>query len=105
MAARSPREGTDIPPKLPDTTNLVLMRSRKEYREMRAMPEIVKAENKRPPLKKLMQVISQRIGGRYCSTTHAFPKNKTPVPTNDFKSYAKKKVVTRHSMIDKLAIL
>jgi hypothetical protein len=44
----------DIPPKLPETTNLVLTRSKKEYREMSAMPEIIREENKRPPLKNLM---------------------------------------------------
>lgn len=39
-----------IPPKLPDTTNLVLTRSRKEYKEMVAMKTKVTAENNRPPL-------------------------------------------------------
>jgi hypothetical protein len=47
-------EDTDIPPKLPETTNLVLTRSKKEYREMRAIPEIIREENKRPPLKNLV---------------------------------------------------
>jgi hypothetical protein len=50
----SPQEDTHIPPKLPETTNLVLTRSKKEYRETRAMPEIIREENKRPPLKNLV---------------------------------------------------
>lgn len=52
-------EGTvDIPPKLPDTTNLVLTRSRKEYREIAAMNVKVRAENSSPPFKKLEMIVS-----------------------------------------------
>jgi hypothetical protein len=81
--------GRDIPPKLPDTTNLVFTRSRNEYREMIAMAESVIEENKSPPLKKLTRTINQRT--KVCTAiTYAFPKNKTPVPTNDFKSYDKR---------------
>jgi hypothetical protein len=50
----------DIPPKLPDTTNLVFTRSRNEYREMMAMTESVTEENKSPPLKKLTRTINQQ---------------------------------------------
>jgi hypothetical protein len=50
-------------------------------------------------------MINQRMGGGYCSSTstHAFPKNKTPVPTNDFKSYAKKKQGGHATQCAKLA--
>jgi hypothetical protein len=48
----------DIPPKLPDTTNFVFTRSRNEYREMMAMAESVREENKSPPLKKLTRRIN-----------------------------------------------
>ena len=48
----------DIPPKLPDTTNLVFTRSKNEYRETRATVESVIEENKRPPLKKLTRTIN-----------------------------------------------
>jgi hypothetical protein len=41
------------PPKLPEATNLVSTRSKKEYSEIIAMKMIVIAENKIPPLKKL----------------------------------------------------
>jgi hypothetical protein len=51
--------GTSIPPKLPDTTNLVFTRSKNEYKEMRAIAASVKVENKRPPLKKLTKVSTQ----------------------------------------------
>jgi hypothetical protein len=56
----------DIPPKLPDTTNLVFTRSKNAYREIIAIAESVKVENKRPPLKKLTRVISHDEG-MYCS--------------------------------------
>jgi hypothetical protein len=39
-----------VPPKLPETTNLVLTKSKNEYSEMRAMNVNVIIENKRPPL-------------------------------------------------------
>lgn len=77
----------DIPPKLPDIANLVSTRSRNEYREMTAMAERVIEENKSPPLKKLTQTINQQTKVVHCNWTYAFPKNKTPVPMNDFKSY------------------
>jgi hypothetical protein len=77
--------GTSIPPKLPDTTNLVFTRSKNEYKEMRAIAARVKVENKRPPLKKLTMV-SARVRRNFRDETHALPRNKTPVPTNDFKS-------------------
>jgi hypothetical protein len=48
-----------IPPKLPETTNLVFTRSKNEYKEMRAIAASVKVENKRPPLKKLTMVSAQ----------------------------------------------
>lgn len=79
----------DIPPKLPDTTNLVFTRSKNEYREIIAMAESVIVENKSPPLKKLARTINQRTKMCTAIGTYAFPKNKTPVPTNDFKSYDK----------------
>lgn len=48
-----------VPPKLPDTTNLVFTRSKNEYKEMRAIAASVKVENKRPPFKKLTKVSPQ----------------------------------------------
>lgn len=36
-------------------------------------------------------MINQRRGMGNAVGTYAFPKNRTPVPTNDFKSYEKKK--------------
>ena len=47
---------TSIPPKLPDTTNLVFTRSKNEYKEMSAIAARVKVENKSPPFKKLTMV-------------------------------------------------
>ncbi len=40
-------------PKLPETTNLVLTRSKKEYNEISAMKISTPLENKIPPLKNL----------------------------------------------------
>jgi hypothetical protein len=51
--------GRDIPPKLPDTTNLVFTRSKNEYREIIAMTESVMEENRSPPLKKLTGTINK----------------------------------------------
>ena len=42
-----------IPPKLPETTNLVFTNRRKEYKEIKAMNVNIALENKMPPLKKL----------------------------------------------------
>ena len=42
------------PPKLPDTTNLVLTKRRNEYNEINAMNVRTKLENKMPPLKNLI---------------------------------------------------
>jgi hypothetical protein len=39
-----------VPPKLPETTNLVFTNSKNEYREMAAMNTKVMAENNMPPL-------------------------------------------------------
>jgi len=39
-----------VPPKLPETINLVLTKSKNEYSEMIAMNVNVIIENKRPPL-------------------------------------------------------
>ena len=86
-AAQPPRKDEYIPPKLPDTTNLVFMSNKNEYREMMAIAESVSVENRRPPLKKLVSTISQRMVVITATETYAFPKNKTPVPTKDFKSY------------------
>jgi len=52
--------GIRIPPKLPDTTNLVFTRSKNEYKEMRAIAASVRVENKRPPLKKLTTISARR---------------------------------------------
>jgi hypothetical protein len=52
---------TGVPPKLPDTTSLVFTRSKNEYREMIAIAESVRVENKRPPLRKLTQGNQQRM--------------------------------------------
>jgi len=41
---------TCIPPKLPETTNLVFTNSRNEYKEMQAMKTKVIDENSKPPL-------------------------------------------------------
>jgi len=70
--------GRDIPPKLPDTTNLVFTRSKNEYREMRAMAESVIEENKRPPLKKLTRTIKQRTRVQTAVELTLFPKIKPP---------------------------
>jgi len=40
----------NLPPKLPDTTNLVLTNRINEYSEIRAMSESVIKENNIPPL-------------------------------------------------------
>ena len=40
----------DAPPKLPDTTNLVLTNNKKDHSEIRAMNTRTKLENKIPPL-------------------------------------------------------
>lgn len=41
------------PPKLPETTNLVLTKSKNEYREINAMNTKMKLEKRIPPLKNL----------------------------------------------------
>src|SRR6266851_3367143 len=75
-ATWSPSEDAYIPPKLPDTTNLVFTRSKNEYREMRAMAEIVREENRRPPLKKLMRMIDQRTAIGNAARLTLSPKTK-----------------------------
>jgi len=49
------------PPKLPETTNLVLTKSKNEYNEMRQMNVNVTIENKRPPLKKLKDFVGTMV--------------------------------------------
>ena len=44
-------------------------------------------ENSIPPLKKLFKVIVNLMRRMESDPTHAFPKNRIPVPTKDFKSY------------------
>ena len=69
----------DIPPKLPDTTNLVFTRSKNEYREMMAMTESVIEENRSPPLKKLEGTINQRT--KVCTASDLrFPQKQNPGP-------------------------
>ena len=46
----------DVPPKLPETTNLVLTNNKKDHNEIKAMKTRTKLENKIPPLKNLDQV-------------------------------------------------
>lgn len=83
-------EGTrDAPPKLPETTNLVLTRRRNEYNETSAMNIRTPLENSIPPLKKLFKVIVNLMRRMESDPTHAFPKNRIPVPTKDFKSYTR----------------
>ena len=55
MAKRihGPYRAPPMSPKLPDTTNLVLTRSKNEYREMRAINVKTELENNIPPLKNL----------------------------------------------------
>ena len=59
---------------------------------MTAIAESISVENRRPPLKKLVRTINQRMVVFHYNKnkTHAFPKNKTPVPTKDFNSYERK---------------
>lgn len=40
----------DVPPKLPETTNLVLTSNKKDHNETKAMKTRTKLENKIPPL-------------------------------------------------------
>ena len=40
----------DVPPKLPETTNLVLTNNKKDHSEIKAMKTRTKPENKIPPL-------------------------------------------------------
>jgi hypothetical protein len=53
------REDRAVPPKLPDTTNLVFTSSKNEYRETIAIAESITVENRRPPLRKLIRIVSQ----------------------------------------------
>jgi 2-oxoglutarate dehydrogenase complex dehydrogenase (E1) component-like enzyme len=79
----------DIPPKLPDTTNLVFTRSKNEYREIMAIAESVRAENKRPPFKKLTRVISNR---RRCALplNLRFPQKQNASPDERLQELRKK---------------
>lgn len=43
----------DVPPKLPETTNLVLTNNRKDHNETKAMKVRTRVENKSPPLRNL----------------------------------------------------
>ena len=47
-----------IPPKLPETTNLVLTSNKNEYSEMSAIKMRTPLENKIPPLKNLDDTVS-----------------------------------------------
>ena len=75
----------DLPPKLPETTNLVLTRSRKEYREMSAMNVKMALENNIPPLKKLYAWSAISMGS-WIKITYALPRKRIPVPTKDFSN-------------------
>jgi hypothetical protein len=55
------KKGEVAPPKLPETTNLVLTKSKNEYNEMRQMNVNVIIENKRPPLKKLKNFVRTMV--------------------------------------------
>ena len=42
-------------------TNLAFTSSKNKYREMTVIPESISVENRRPPLKKLVRTINQRM--------------------------------------------
>ena len=72
------------PPKLPGTAIFVSTRSKNEYNDTRAMRTRVTDEKSIPPLEKLIGKMSVcTLLSRY---THAFPKNRIPVPMNALSS-------------------
>jgi hypothetical protein len=93
--------GGVAPPKLPETTNLVLTRSKNEYNEMKQMNVNVSIENRRPPLKKLKK-IGQNDGEIRENGTYAFPRNSTPVPIKDLSNYHK---ISRSSKVQNMQSL
>lgn len=74
------------PPKLPETTNLASTKSRKEYKDKAAIKTKRRAENRRPPLKNLEYEEFSYSHSGIEGMLYARPRNRTPVPTNPFKS-------------------
>lgn len=79
-------EPLDIPPKLPETTNLVSINSKNDHSEINAMNTRTRLENRIPPLKNLDEVQYVNCRQVEFESTHALPRNSTPVPTKAFNS-------------------
>lgn len=86
----------DIPPKLPDTANLVFTRSRNEYSEIIAIPESVREENKSPPLKKLTGRINQWMEVCIVIGLTLFPKTKPQSQRMTSRATTKGEYVSPH---------
>lgn len=79
-------EPLDIPPKLPETTNLVSINSKNDHSEINAMNTRTRLENRIPPLKNLDEVQYVNCRQVEFESTHALPRNSTPVPTKAFNN-------------------